>query len=211
MTFVTRDLEPYRGFHIMMRALPALLRDRRDVRVVMVGGDGASYGAKLSRGTWRERFLAEFDKSVDQERIHFPGRIPYPEYVKLLQRSDAHVYLTYPFVASWSLREAMACGCAIVASDTGPVQEFISHGTTGTLTPFLDPAALSDQIGIALEGGPRIDAMRSAARAFAEKHLDMAVYLEQYEALIGKLTARPVQTRSVPERVAKPRARRPAA
>jgi glycosyltransferase involved in cell wall biosynthesis len=206
VTYVARDLEPYRGFHIMMRAIPALLRERRDVRVVLVGGDGASYGARLSRGTWRERFMAEFDRSVDVDRIHFPGRLDYADYLKLLQRSDAHVYLTYPFVASWSLREALACGCAIVASDTGPVSEFITHGRNGILTPFLDPAALAEQISIVLQGGPRVDRMRAAARRYAETHLSMDVYLQHYEQLIARLT-----NRSALDRVTKARVRRPAA
>ena len=206
VTYVARDLEPYRGFHIMMRAIPALLRERRDVRIVLVGGDGASYGARLSRGTWRERFLGEFDRSVDVDRIHFPGRLNYPDYLKLLQRSDAHVYLTYPFVASWSLREALACGCAIVASETGPVSEFITHGRNGILTPFLDPAALAEQVSIVLQGGPRVDRMRAAARRYAETHLQMDVYLQHYEQLIARLTNRPAL-----DRVAKARVRRPAA
>ena len=111
VTFVARDLEPYRGFHILMRALPAVLRARPDARVVIVGGDGISYGSPPPRGTWRGTLIAGWGEGVDRARVHFAGRVEYAEYVRLLQRSDAHVYLTYPFVASWSLREAMACGC----------------------------------------------------------------------------------------------------
>ena len=187
VTYVARDLEPYRGFHIMMRALPDLLRQRRDVRVVMVGGDDASYGARLVNNTWRELLLSQISP-IDMSRVHFPGKIGYPDYVKLLQRSDAHVYLTYPFVASWSLREAMACGCAIVASDTAPVREFITHGRTGTLTPFLDPAALATQILATLEGGTPIIRMRAAARRYAEQHMAMDIYIARYEALIERIT-----------------------
>ena len=201
VTYVARDLEPYRGFHIMMRAIPALLRERRDVRVVLVGGDGASYGARLGKGTWREHFLAESGHGIDLGRVHFPGRVAYPDYVRLLQRSDTHVYLTYPFVASWSLREAMACGCAIVASDTVPVQEFITHGRTGILTPFLDPAALAQQVALSLEGGPRVDRLRAAARRHAETHLRMDVYLKRYEQLIARLTHRGALGRAPAKRV----------
>ncbi len=203
VTYVARDLEPYRGFHIMMRALPALLRDRPDARVIMVGGDGVSYGAAPRRGTWREHFTQEVGKQLDLSRVHFPGRLAYADYVQLLQRSDAHVYLTYPFVASWSLREAMACGCSIVASDTAPVQEFITNGETGTLTPFLDPAALAGRIAEHLDGGVKIRRMREAAREYAETHLRMDTYLAEYQRLIASITAPPL---SLPRRKAARRA-----
>ena len=188
VTFVARDLEPYRGFHIMMRALPGLLKARPDVRVVLAGGDGASYGAKLVGTTWREHLLGQLGSQIDLDRVHFPGRLDYGSYLRLLQRSDAHVYLTYPFVASWSLREAIACGCALVCSDTAPVREFIIPGTTGRLTPFLDPARLASQVTEVLEGGPAITQMRARARAWAETNLSMVDYLSNYEALIARLT-----------------------
>jgi glycosyltransferase involved in cell wall biosynthesis len=187
LTYVARDLEPYRGFHILMRAIPAMLKARPDLRIVLVGGDKVSYGMPPVSGTWRERLLAELGKKIDLDRVHFPGRIDYPEYIKLLQRSDAHVYLTYPFVASWSLREAIACGCAIVASDTAPVQEFITHGQTGILTPFLNVKALANNVLRVLEGGPDIKRMRAAARHFAETNLRMDAYLKNFEALIDKI------------------------
>ena len=193
VTYVARDLEPYRGFHQVMRALPALLRARPDVRVIMVGGDGVSYGTRLANGTWRGHLLAELGSSLDADRVHFPGKLDHDSYVKLLQRSDAHVYYTYPFVASWSLREAIACGCAIVASDTAPVREFITHGETGLLTPFFDPAALADRLCDMLEGGPAVQRMRTNARAWAEANLAMDDYLNRYEALISRITGQSVQ------------------
>jgi glycosyltransferase involved in cell wall biosynthesis len=187
VTYVARDLEPYRGFHILMRAIPAMLKARPDLRIVMVGGDSVSYGMPPVDGTWRERLMTELGKKIDLSRVHFPGRMEYLQYIKLLQRSDAHVYLTYPFVASWSLREAMACGCAIVASETAPVQEFITHGETGVLTPFLNVKALANCILRVLEGGPEIKRMRAAARKFAETNLRMDAYLKNFEALIDKI------------------------
>ena len=200
VTYVARDLEPYRGFHVLMRALPRLLRERPDVRVVMVGGDGVSYGMRPVRGTWRERLTAELGGRLDLERVHFPGRIEYPDYVRLLQRSDAHVYLTYPFVASWSLREAMACGCAIVGSDTAPVREFVTHGETGLLTPFLDAEALAECILLQLGGGAQVRRMRAAARLHAESHLRMDAYIAGYEQLIASLVAPPPRARKARKR-----------
>ena len=81
VTYVSRDLEPYRGFHVMMRTLPHLLRARKDVRVVMVGGDGVSYGNPPPAGTWREVMLKELGDRIDPDRVVFPGRLDYQTYV----------------------------------------------------------------------------------------------------------------------------------
>jgi glycosyltransferase involved in cell wall biosynthesis len=186
VTYVVRDLEPYRGFHVFMRALPRILRERPDARVILVGGDNVSYGARLEKGSWRERMLDEVGSQLDMDRVHFPGRVPYDTYVKLLQRSDAHVYLTYPFVASWSLREAMASGCAIVASDTSPVREFVADRKTGRLVPFLEPEKIAEGVLELLEDAALNRKVRRAARVWAEANLDMAAYLAGYEALIAR-------------------------
>jgi glycosyltransferase involved in cell wall biosynthesis len=120
-------------------------------------------------------------------RVHFAGRVPYETYVKILQRSDAHVYLTYPFVASWSLREAMATGCALVVSDTAPVREFVTHRKTGLMVPFLEPDRVADGVLTLLEDAALAARLRRGARAWAEKHLDMGVYLSAYEKLIARV------------------------
>ena len=184
VTYVVRDLEPYRGFHIMMRALPRLLSARPDLRVILVGGDGVSYGARLPNGTWRQRMLDEVGDRLDMDRVHFTGRVTYETYVKMLQRSDAHVYLTYPFVASWSLREALATGCAVVASDTAPVHEFVRHRKTGLLAPFLEPETVADRVLELLEDKALASRLRRAARGWAEANLAMADYIAGYEKLI---------------------------
>ncbi len=189
VTYVSRDLEPYRGFHVMMRALPRLLKARKDVKVVMVGGDGVSYGSSPRKGgTWREVMLRELGNEIDLDRVVFPGRISYDLYIAMLRRSDAHVYLTYPFVASWSLREALAVGCAVVGSDTEPVREFITHGENGYLVPFLDPAAITDGVLTVLEDKASSRKLRANARQYAEQRLAMADYLAAYDATIERLT-----------------------
>ncbi|MBV8916019.1 MAG: glycosyltransferase family 4 protein [Acetobacteraceae bacterium] len=185
ITYVARDLEPYRGFHVMMRALPAILRQRPDAKVIMVGGDGVSYGARIANMTWREFLLREVGTELDMSRIAFPGKIDYRAFIGLLQRSDAHVYLTYPFVASWSLREALACGCAIVASDTAPVHEFVADRVNGLLTPCLDPKRLADTVLLLLANPNAAAQLRANARAFAERNLSMDAYLQNYEKLIA--------------------------
>ena len=189
ITYVSRDLEPYRGFHVMMRALPDLMRARTDIKVVMIGGDGISYGAAPHKGgTWREAMLAEVGRDIDPDRIVFPGRVDYATYLAALRRSDAHVYLTYPFVASWSLREALAIGCAVIGGNTPTVREFITHGDNGLLTPALEPRTLARTILRLLEDKPLNRKLRENARAYAEQRLAMADYLGAYCNLIGRLT-----------------------
>jgi glycosyltransferase involved in cell wall biosynthesis len=189
VTYVSRDLEPYRGFPLMMRAIPHLLRARKDIKIVMVGGDGVSYGnAPAQGGTWREVMLREIGAGFDPSRVVFPGRVPYDVYLSMMQRSDAHIYLTYPFVASWSLREALAIGCAIVGSDSQPVREFIAHGENGLLASFFDPPGLAKAAVELIEDSDLNRRLRQNARRYAEARLSMVDYLKNYEALIERMT-----------------------
>lgn len=165
LSYVSRSLEPYRGFHVFMRALPAVLAARPQAQVVLVGGDGVSYGAKPKDAeTWKARMLAEVGDRLDLSRVHFLGRVPYPTYLSLLQVARAHCYLTYPFVLSWSLTEAMAAGKLIVASDTEPVRELIREGENGRLVGFFDRAALEAALIRALAGDPDAARLGEAAR-----------------------------------------------
>ena len=188
VSYVSRNLEPYRGFHVMMRALPALLKARPDVKVVLVGGDEVSYGARLEHTTWRAHFQRELAGKYDTSRVLLPGQLTYPDYLRLLQRSDAHVYLTYPFVASWSLREALACGCAVVAADVDPVREFITHDRNALLTPALDSAALARTVLEVLEDDRLSRRIRTGARRHAELHLDMQDHIAAFTARVAELT-----------------------
>ena len=147
ITFVSRNLEPYRGFHSFMRSLPSILKSRPNAHVLIIGGDGVSYGAYPPEGlTWRKVLLDELAEQLDLSRIHFLGQIDYATYVAVLQLSTVHVYLTYPFVLGWSCIEAMSVGCAIVGSDTAPVQEVITHNQTGRLVNFFSPSEISHQV-----------------------------------------------------------------
>ncbi len=191
LTFVNRNLEPYRGYHIFMRALPAILAARLNAQVVIVGGDEVSYGAapKDAKG-WKERFLSEVRDTLDMTRVHFMGKIPYADFVSLMQVSRAHAYLTYPFVLSWSMIEAMAAGCHVVASNTAPVAEAITNGVNGTLVDFFDVAAWSAALTQALADPERYAALRAAARQTALTHYDlrrvclprMVEYVESFSA-----------------------------
>ena len=177
ITFVNRNLEPYRGYHVFMRALPELLRRRPRAHVLIVGGDKVSYGAAPPAGRkWRDIFAAEVRGRISDEdwrRVHFLGTIPYQHFIALLQLSAVHVYLTYPFVLSWSLLEAMSVGCAIVASDTQPVREAIRHGETGRLVDFFDASALTQEVCALLDDPQARVLLGSNARAFARETYDL--------------------------------------
>ncbi len=191
VTFVSRALEPTRGFHIMMRALPRLLR-RRDVHVAIVGREGNGYGPKLEGKSWKQHFLAEVGSQIDQARVHFLDLVDTQSYQALLRRSDAHVYLTYPFVASWSLREALAVGCAVVASDTEPVREFITDGYNGTLVPFFDAPRLADSVLRILEDPQFASGLQAAARNFAQVTLPLSRTIDAYRITMEALMQRPI-------------------
>lgn len=175
ITFVNRNLEPYRGYHVFMRALPRLLAARPKAHAVIIGGDGVSYGAAPPPGqSYKQRYLDEVKDALDLSRVHFLGRVPYPRYLEVLRASSVHVYLTYPFVLSWSLIEAMSAGCAVVASATAPVKEVVRDGENGLLFDFFDGEALVDRVGAVLDDPQRLAPMRAAARRTAIEHYDLA-------------------------------------
>jgi glycosyltransferase involved in cell wall biosynthesis len=172
VTYVARNLEPYRGFHVFMRAIPEIQQRRPKARIVIVGGDEVSYSAKLPPGeTYRARLLKELDGRIDLSRVHFTGKIPYARYLELLQRSSVHVYLTYPFVLSWSLLEAMAAGCLVVGSRTPPVEEVIRDGENGLLVDFFSPGEIAERVDYALSA--RMEPVRQQARRTILERYDL--------------------------------------
>jgi glycosyltransferase involved in cell wall biosynthesis len=189
VTYVARNLEPYRGFHIFMRALPQLLRRCPRAQVVIVGGNGVSYGAPPPpRTTFRDMMLEELGGKLDLERVHFLGMIDHRDYLTLLQVSSVHVYLTYPFVLSWSFIEAMSTGCLIVGSATPPVLEVMRDGENGLAVDFFAPRKLANRIEYALEQPERMQPIREVARATAIAQFDLRrVLLPRWMTLFDDL------------------------
>lgn len=196
VTFVNRNLEPYRGYHVFMRALPDLLRARPEAQVIIIGGEEVSYGAPPPKGkTWKQIFRDEVQDRIsaaDWRRVHFLGRIPHEDFTRVLQISRVHVYLTYPFVLSWSLLEAMSCGAAIVASDTAPVREVITQGETGRLVDFFDRAALVREVCDLLEDESARARLGRAARALMTRDYDLKrICLPRQIAWVDAVTQMP--------------------
>ena len=187
LTFVARNLEPHRGFHTFMRALPELLSNDSELKVMIVGGEEQGYGPLPESGlSWRETLEAEALAGLPAQqrgRVTFLGRLPYQDYLSLLSVSSVHVYLTYPFVLSWSLMEAMAMRCAIVASDTAPVSEVIAHDEQGLLVDFFSPSELAAAVQQLLSD----DAQRARFGSNARKKI-----VEEYD----------LKTRSLPRLMA---------
>ena len=147
ISYVARNLEPYRGFHSFMRMLPHLQSRRPNCHVIIVGGDEVSYGKPPENGaTWRKFLLDELKGELDLSRIHFVGKVSRDSLTNLFQVTACHVYLTYPFVLSWSLLEAMSCESPIVASDTAPVKEFLENKKNSSLVDFFNYKEIADAI-----------------------------------------------------------------
>lgn len=196
VTFLSRNLEPLRGYHIFMRALPELLRRRPDARILIVGHDENSYSAAPPAGrTWKQVYLDEVRPQIsdaDWSRVRFLGRISRENFTFLTALSRVHVYLTYPFVLSWSVLEFMSSGCAVVASDTAPVREVITHNETGRLVDFFDINGLVDQVTDLLDHPEERARLGAAARAHMVRNYDrQTVCLPQQIAWIEALAAAP--------------------
>jgi len=144
VTYVSRGFESMRGFDVFMRAAKRIYIADRRVVFLVVGSDRVCYGGDLKfiqEKSFREHVLKQDE--YDLKRVLFLGQVTPGDLVKILSLSDLHIYLTVPFVLSWSLLDALACGCTVLASDTAPVKEFVRQNETGLLVNFFDVDGLA--------------------------------------------------------------------
>ncbi|MEX6509133.1 glycosyltransferase family 4 protein [Jiella sp. M17.18] len=197
ITYVARNLEPYRGFHVFMRALPEVLKRRPQARVLIVGDDGVSYGTRHPSGrSWKSVLLDEVGADLDLQRIRFLGPLPHRQYLGVLKVSAAHVYLSFPFVLSWSCLEALSSACLVVGSKTAPVEEVIADGGNGLLCDFDDVQGLADRLVDVLARPRAFTSIRRRARETCVSDYDIRrVTLPRYLSLLDLVR----QGKRVPE------------
>ena len=189
ITFVNRTLEPYRGCHTFIRAIPHIQDLCPDSNILIVGEtEGVSYGSVCPKGEWKDRFMSEIEGNYDPSRVLFSGSLPYKSFLKVMQISQAHVYLTYPFVLSWSLLEAMSSGCAVIGSNTAPVREAIKHGHNGLLVDFFSPVDVAENVALLLKDRALATKLGKAARETVLSHFSLDKCLPHHLSLI-KLVA----------------------
>ena len=198
-TYMSRNMEPVRGFHKFMRALPQILAERPNARALIIGGNEVSYGkASDAQGGYRAEMEREIGARVDWDRVHFLGKVPYAAYQQIIQISRAHVYLTVPFVLSWSSMEAMSMGATIIASDTAPVREVMKHGENALLVDFHDHNALAAQVMEVLARPEGFSQLGQAARAHMIANYDFATkclptHIARINSLVPKGRAIPLR------------------
>ena len=187
VTYTARGLEPHRGFPQFIEAIPHLLKKRPEAHVVIVGQDRVSYGPKLADGdSWKQRMLEKV--KLDEERVHFVKPLPYGKYLEVLQASTVHVYLTVPFVLSWSLLEALSCGCLVVASDTQPVKEVIQDGVNGILVNFFDSEKIAGKVAACLDYPSFMENIQTNARKTITERYALDKMLQGQVGIMKQLT-----------------------
>ena len=156
-------MEPYRGFPEFIESIAYVQERRPNCHVVIVGSERVCYGRSLPHGeSYKDHMLKKVP--LDLSRVHFVGPLPYGLYLKVIQASDVHVYLTRPFVLSWSMIESLSTGCLVIGSDTGPVREVIRDGENGLLVDYFSPKQVADRIDEVLDHPTRMAEIRVKAR-----------------------------------------------
>lgn len=183
ITYISRALEPARGFFTFMEAVEKLCEQDQDVQFVVVGRERPAYSDSTGDGpSYKQQALDKFD--CDWGRVHFTGKLSYEDYLSVLRNSSVHVYLSSPIFLSWSLLEAMSCGCTIVSSDNAPVNEVIQHDVTGRLVPFFDAQQLSEQVLALLNDTLAAKRLSEAARQLVVERYDQKKCVKEWKDLI---------------------------
>ncbi len=190
ITYVGRSLDPYRGFHIFMRSIPKILKDNPDANIIIVGNaDTHGYGAPPPNNKkFKDIFYSEIKDQIDENRIFFLGPLPYEKYIQIIQLSMVHIYLTYPFILSWSMLEAMSCGALVIGSNTEPVTEVIKDNENGLIVDFFDSEKLAIRVTNVLEKSNKYNKIRENARKTILQKYDLdTICLPQHLNLINEV------------------------
>lgn len=182
ITYGTRGMEPYRGFPQFMEAAEKLLKKRPKAHIIIAGADKNYYGPPLEKGTYKEYMLKKLN--LDMSRIHFVGGLSFNDFVKMLQVSSVHVYSTFPYILSWSVLNAMATGCCVVASNTAPVREIIQDNYNGLLFDFYNVDQLVEKVEYALDNQDKMQMVRNNTRNFAVENYNVLNILNRQISLI---------------------------
>lgn len=187
ITYVSRALDPYRGYHIFMESLPGILKDNPEAHVIIVGDETRhGYGAPHPDGIrYKDYYFSKIKDKIDIDRVFFVSRVSYDIFIKIIQISTAHVYLTYPFVLSWSMLEAMSCGALIIGSNTGPVTEVIKHNKNGLIVDFFSKDEIIETVSKVLKNTNDYNKLRlNARKTIIDKYDLTTVCLPKHIALI---------------------------
>jgi glycosyltransferase involved in cell wall biosynthesis len=185
VTYATRGMESMRGFDIFMRAAQRVADRRSDVLFVVVGQDRVCYGGdeKHTGGKSFKEWVVSQGR-FDLSRFVFTGLLPEAELAKLFCITDLHVYLTVPFVLSWSLFNALACGAPVLCSDTAPVRELVADGVTGLLRPFFDVDGFADAIGRACDDPAAVRSFGEAGATLVRETYSLEQCLPRFVGLL---------------------------
>ena len=190
VTYVSRGLEQMRGFDVFMKVAKRVCKARSDVVFLVVGADRVAYGGDLRhtyRKTFKQHVLEQDD--YDLSRIKFVGNVPPDVLAQVLSISDLHIYLTAPFVLSWSLLNAMACECTLLTSATPPVEEFVEDGRNGLLRDFFDVDGLTEAALEVLADPAAHRGLGQVARADIERAYSVDEIIPQMESFYRKVVA----------------------
>jgi glycosyltransferase involved in cell wall biosynthesis len=204
LTYTARGLEPYRGFPQFMQALALIQQRNHQVHAIIAGADRVFYSPSPPAGHTYKTLMLQRLPHLDHRRLHFVDFLDLDSYRSVLQASAVHVYLSVPFVLSWSLIEAMATGCAIVGSDTAPVREVLKDDVSGLLADFRNPEAIADRVTQILSNADLARRLGAAARRHAVNRFNLNALLPRQLDLLKGAAKRGVARREIPPDFTKP-------
>jgi len=183
VSYIARAMEPARGFFSYMETVEKLCKLDPELQFVVVGRPRAAYSTGTGDGpSYRDQAMQKYD--CDWSRVHFCGKLVYDDYLQVLRNTSVHIHLSMPLFLSWSLLEAMACGCTIIGSSNAPVNEVIQHNENGYLAPFFDSDEIASQTLTLLKDRALATRLGQAARQTVIQDYEVKKCTEKWKSLI---------------------------